>query len=60
MDSSNFLPTRAGTTGGLLINVLLQISGSEMIKTVVVTATGAAVSFLVSFLLQRLLKRRKP
>ncbi|RYZ50187.1 MAG: hypothetical protein EOO14_19685 [Chitinophagaceae bacterium] len=54
------LPARTGTACGTLLNVVLQISGSEMMKTVVVTATGAAVSFLVSFLLQLLLKRRKP
>lgn len=63
MDTPNALPqlpTKAGTLGGTLLNVLLQISGSELARTVVLTATGAAVSFLVSFALQWMLRRRRP
>lgn len=63
MDPSNplpQLPARAGTIGGTLLTVLLQISGPELARTVVMAATGAAVSFLVSFALQRALRKRKP
>ena len=52
------LPARAGTFGGTLLSVLLQVSTGELLKTVVLAAAGAAVSFLVSHGLQRLLQRR--
>jgi hypothetical protein len=50
--------TRAGTAGGTLLVVALQISSQEMLKTVVLAALGAVVSFWVSHLLQRLVKKR--
>lgn len=48
--------TRVGTAGGTLL-VLLQVSSTEMLKTAVLAAVGAAVSFGVSFFLQRLVQR---
>ena len=51
--------TRAGTVGGTLVVVLLQITSGELLKTVVLAAVGAAVSFTVSWLLQGLVKRRR-
>jgi len=51
--------TRAGTLGGTLLTILLQLSGQEVLKTAVMAATGAAVSFLLSTALQGLVKRRK-
>lgn len=50
--------TRAGTTGGTLLVLLVQISGGELLKTAVLAAVGAAVSYLVSYLLKRLQQRR--
>lgn len=44
--------------GGTLVCLLLQVQASELLKTVLLAATGAAVSYLVSFALQRVLKRR--
>jgi hypothetical protein len=53
------LPTRAGTIGGTLLSIFLQISGAEVLKTAVMAATGALVSFLVSLALQRALRRKR-
>jgi len=50
--------TKAGTLGGTFL-VLLHISGEELMKTTLLAAVGAAVSFGVSFLLNRMVKRRK-
>ncbi|RPD45538.1 hypothetical protein [Paracnuella aquatica] len=49
--------TRAGTAGGTLLVLLLQLSSGELIKTAVLAGVGAAVSFAVSFALQRLVRR---
>ena len=48
--------TRAGTTGGTLLVVLLQISTDELAKTSVLAAVGAVVSFSVSLLLKYLFR----
>ena len=57
-NASPSVHTRAGTAGGTLLVVALQISSQEMLKTVVLAALGAVVSFWVSHLLQRLVKKR--
>lgn len=49
--------TQAGTAGGTLLCLLLQIQTSEILKTMLLAATGAAVSYLVSFALRQLLKK---
>lgn len=49
--------TRAGTAGGTLLVLLLQLSSGELIKTALLAGVGAAVSFAVSFALQRLVRR---
>jgi hypothetical protein len=50
---------RAGTVGGTLLVVLLEIGSGELLKTVVLAAVGAVVSFGVSYALQRLVKRKR-
>ena len=50
---------RVGTLGGTLLVLLLQIRSGELLKTAVMAAVGAAVSFGVSYLLQRVVKRRR-
>ena len=50
---------RVGTLGGTLLVLLLQIRSEEIVKTVVMAAVGASVSFGVSYLLQRVVKRRR-
>ncbi|RYY49962.1 MAG: hypothetical protein EOO06_05510 [Chitinophagaceae bacterium] len=38
-----------GTLGGLCLVLLSNITGGELLKTVVLAATGAAVSFIISY-----------
>ena len=57
-DVTSGSPAKAGTVGGTALCLLLQVQPSELLKSVVLAATGAAVSFLVSFALQRALKKR--
>lgn len=63
MESNGYLhSTKAGTFGGTLFVVLLQIQTAELLKTVVLATTGAIVSFSVSVLMRwmiRYVKRRK-
>lgn len=51
-------PTKAGTIGGTLLILLLHIKSEELLKTALLAAVGAAVSFGVSFLLNRLVKKK--
>ena len=48
--------TMAGTTGGTLLVVLLQVGQGELVKTMLLAAVGAAVSFTVSLFLKWLLR----
>lgn len=51
--------TRAGTLGGTFLVLLLHITSEELLKTALLAAVGAAVSFGVSFVLNRVVRRRK-
>lgn len=51
---------KAGTAGGTLTIILANISGSDLLKTSVLAAIGAMVSFGVSYLLKRLIRKRVP
>jgi hypothetical protein len=53
------MATKAGTIGGTFLILLLHISSEELIKTALLAAIGAAVSFTVSFLLNRIVKKRR-
>jgi Na+-translocating ferredoxin:NAD+ oxidoreductase RnfA subunit len=56
----NFLSdgaARAGTAGGTLAVILLQISNGEVLKTVVLAALGAVVSFGTSMLLKAVIRK---
>ena len=50
-------PERAGTVGGTLLVVLLQLSTAQLLETVVLAAVGAVVSYGVSMALKWLLRR---
>jgi hypothetical protein len=50
---------RSGTIGGTVLVLLLQLTTSEMLKTAVLAAIGAAVSFIVSLLLKWLVRKLK-
>jgi urea transporter len=59
---TNFSPesdTLTGTVGGTLFVVLIHISSGEILKTAVLAAIGAAVSFSVSWGLKFLVKQLK-
>lgn len=52
---------KVGTAGGTLLVLLSNIQGADIIKTALLSTTGALVSFMVSFLLKKLSRwRRKP
>jgi putative flippase GtrA len=53
------MATRAGTAGGTLLVLLIHISSEEVLKTAVLAAIGAVVSFLVSFVLNRIIRKRR-
>ena len=48
--------TRAGTLGGTAFIIWLQLPAAEIVKTAVLAAIGAAVSFAVSLLLKWVLR----
>ena len=48
-----------GTGSGTLLSVLPQLGMHDVLKTAVLAAIGAAVSFVVTLLLQRLGKRKR-
>lgn len=51
-NTGTYAQAKHGTAGGFLLVLLANINSSDFIKTVVLAATGAAVSYLVSFGLQ--------
>ena len=51
--------TKRGTVGGTLLAILGNISSEDLIKTVILAAIGAVVSFSVTLLLKFLIKRIK-
>lgn len=51
--------TKRGTAGGTLLTILGNISSEDVLKTIILAAVGAVVSFAVTFLLKKLLKRIK-
>jgi uncharacterized membrane protein (DUF4010 family) len=50
------LSARAGTAGGIILALLLQLSTEELLKTMILAAVGAIVSFTVSKTLKWLWK----
>ena len=49
--------TKTGTIGGTLTILLANINGSDLLKTTVLAAVGAGVSFCVSLLMKRIVSR---
>jgi len=58
MKASN-LQLGIGTSGGMLLSTLGFIGTHDVLKTVVLAAIGALVSFAVTWALQRALGRRR-
>lgn len=51
--------TKAGTAGGTLLTIFANITSEDVIKTIILAAIGAAVSFTVTIFLKALIKRLK-
>jgi len=51
--------TKAGTAGGTLLTILVNITSADLLKTGLLAAAGAVVSFSVTLLLKFLIKRFK-
>jgi len=51
--------TKRGTAGGTLLTILANITCEDIIKTAILAAVGAMVSFGVTLLLKLLMKRYK-
>jgi hypothetical protein len=50
---------KAGTAGGTLISILGNITMGDMLRTIILAAVGAVVSFSLSLLLKRWIKPSK-
>ncbi|SNT17344.1 hypothetical protein [Ekhidna lutea] len=53
--------TKAGTVGGTLLSVVMNIDAGDILRTVILATVGAIVSFSISVLLKWLVRssRRK-
>ena len=49
--------TKTGTAGGTLLTIFANISGDDILKTVILAAIGAVVSFLITLLMKFLIKK---
>jgi mannitol-specific phosphotransferase system IIBC component len=49
--------TKNGTAGGTLLTILANISGDDILKTIVLAAIGAVVSFWITLLMKFLIKK---
>jgi hypothetical protein len=49
--------TAAGTIGGTLLILIINMNTEEVLKTALLAAIGAAVSFVISMLLKLLVKK---
>ena len=52
-------PLSMGTGGGTLLSVLAQLGMHDVLKTAVLAAIGAVVSFGVTLLLQRMVRGKR-
>lgn len=58
--SDAFTPaSKAGTAGGILTIILVNIHSGEILKTIALSALGAAVSFTVSITLKWMIRQIK-
>lgn len=48
--------TKAGTAGGTLLTIIVYINSADILKTGILAAVGAAVSFCMTLLLKLLIK----
>jgi hypothetical protein len=48
-----------GTVGGTFLSVLPNLHSEDVLKTIILAALGAIVSFIISMLLKYLIKKHK-
>jgi hypothetical protein len=48
-----------GTAGGTFVSVLPNLHSEDILKTIILAALGAIVSFIISLLLKYLIKKHK-
>lgn len=58
-NTGGYTEVKHGTAGGLLILLFANISGAELVRTVIITGTGCIVSVLVSVAMKWLLDKLK-
>ena len=51
--------TKAGTAGGTLLTIFANISSADVLKTAILAAVGAIVSFTITIFLKAIIKRLK-
>ena len=51
--------TKAGTAAGTLLTIFANINSADLVKTGILAAVGAIISFCVTILLKALLRRLK-
>ena len=56
MNPTNINPTQAGTFGGTLLILWVNLENGDISRTIILAAIGAAVSFVVSLSLKSLTK----
>ncbi|RXR34877.1 hypothetical protein EQG68_02910 [Flavobacterium piscinae] len=57
--SSHTNSTIVGTAGGTFLSIVPNLNSEDLIKTVVLAAVGAVVSFSISVMLKYLCKKHK-
>lgn len=55
----NSADTKAGIAGGMLLTMLSTIRSGDLVKTIVLSAVGAAVSYIVTMGCRKILGKRK-
>jgi len=55
----NTISLRTGTAAGTLLSILPNLFSEDILKTIVLAALGATVSFTVSLLLKWIIKIKK-
>lgn len=51
--------TKAGTVGGTLLTIIVNIKSEDVLKTTILASVGAIVSFAVTLTLKFLIKKLK-
>jgi hypothetical protein len=51
--------TLVGTAGGTFLSIVPNILSEDVVKTIILAAVGAIVSFMISLLLKYLTKKHK-